>query len=216
MEIIENILKLIADYGFPTVACVIACFFLYKLVNAIFTRLKENEDRLLSMIEKMEKSNNKDVTGDDAHNISMNANINKNIINILFEIKAKLKCTQINIHSFHNSTYSLNGTPYLRYTTCFSTSNKIIQQTGIPISLNALWINLLSDDSKQYDDNNMNSSDVHIISYLNSFASHQIISIKLIDENDRIIGVLDMHFNDIYQFNYADIQHYIEKIGVLL
>lgn len=216
MTIIENILKLISDYGFPTVACVVACYFLYKLVIAIFDRLKENEDKLLNIIECMKKVENKDVTGDDAHNIRLNANINKNIINILFEIKAKLKCSQINIHSFHNSTYSLNGTPYLRYTTCFSTSNKIIQQTGIPISLNALWINLLSDDEKNYDDNNLNSSDIHIISYLNSFVSHQIISIKLIDENDRIIGVLDMHFNDIYQFNYADVQHSIEKIGVLL
>jgi hypothetical protein len=143
---IEGTLKLIDQYGVGLVALVVVGFFAWFLVKFILKRMKDQEKKIDSLIEKLINSKEEDgLTEEKMDKFAINAN---RVQQLIYHILNEFDADRVSVYEYHNGGKTITGVDFKKCSNTYEAVGLGIEESynehqNIPISINFLWNKLL-------------------------------------------------------------------------
>lgn len=190
---VESILQLMDKYGVSLVSLVIVGLFAWFLVKFILKRMKNQENRLFGMVDKII---NKDepLTDEKMDKFAVNAN---RVQQLTYHLLSEFDADRISVYEYHNGGKTITGIDFKKCSNTYEAvgigiEERYNEHQNIPISVNFLWNKLLMDKKPIYisDISSLEQTDNTIFQILKSQGIKSYYSRLINDYNGKPIGFM--------------------------
>ena len=223
-----NIVNIFQDYGFIITVFLIIILIAYMLINSSAKRIKEQEDKIDSLYNRLDNMMKK-MPNDDHSDLPekfMNFAENANKIQIqMYHLLQIFDSERISIFEFHNGGKNLAGIEFKKCSNTYEavsleTKPMIKEMQNMPLSINPLWNRILATREEIFIPLVSNLKDQFLKDYLTSLGIKTYYSTILEDYDNTPIGLITMeyynHTKELTTEQFSEFAETAIKIAVLI
>lgn len=223
-----NVVNIFQDYGFIITVFLIIILISYMMINSSAKRIKDQEDKIDSLYNRLDNMMKKIPTDDhsDLPAKFMNFAENANKIQIqMYHLLQIFDCERISIFEFHNGGKNLAGIEFKKCSNTYEavsleTKPVIKEMQNMPLSINPLWNRILATREEVCIPLVSELNDKFLKDYLTSLGIKTYYSTILEDYDNTPIGLITMeYYNHTTELTIEQFEEFAEtaiKIAVLI
>jgi hypothetical protein len=196
---LEGTLQLMDQYGVGLVSLVIVGLFAWFLVKFILKRMKDQEDKIYTLIDKIvHKEEELPLNDEKMNKFAVNAN---RVQQLTYHLLRDFDADRISVYEYHNGGKTITGIDFKKCSNTYEAvglgiDEKYNEHQNIPISVNFLWNKLLMDKKPIYisDICSLEQTDNTIFKILESQGVKSYYSRLITDYNGKPIGFMIIQF----------------------